>query len=208
MFINHIDFIYPCVTTWGVGRSVAYTGYDARVEEKAVEGDVESFTVANAGLTVYNGGKSITSGSVSKYRYAVVGTNYNSPAEEGSWSFTIDEDKDGDERVIVGFTTNPELKAGEKYTQDCLFFYRGYNQCVYSGGKKGRKIVAADKGDIVKFTLDEGDVSISIRGQDQGVCFKGVEGEIWPFVGTYGKKRAVTLSDIFVGAIEAPMHGE
>ncbi|CAN0459254.1 unnamed protein product [Discosporangium mesarthrocarpum] len=119
----------------------------------------------------------------------------------------VEDDVRQDESVCLGAGTRP-VGSSSYSSSPNLWMYRLYNGGLYNRGHGAGAVggnsapISRERGhpgDVFRVTLDceAGTLSYVINGErDQGVCFTGISGEVFPAVSFYGANRSVRLLSV------------
>ncbi|CAM9454429.1 unnamed protein product, partial [Phaeothamnion confervicola] len=106
-----------------------------------------------------------------------------------AWEARLESDSLSDECSLFGAAVKP-LTSRCYSSSSSLFMRRSYNGVLYARGRQLGSTKTMPKihpGDVVRCELDcaEGTLRFAINGQEQDGGFQGLEGEIFPCVGSY-----------------------
>lgn len=192
--------VYPVVCSYAsrAGKKVSIIKVQdisaaARVSGIPLNATFDVSAGSSSGLTYSAGNKTVRS-TTSSNTLAVVGTSITTG--KVTINFRLDEDSHGGECSCFGITTKPISKFS--YDGSTCRMYRAYNGQLYGSGKTASNKEKIHPGDLVtvKLDMDAGTMSYSVRGMDQGVCFRGITGPVYPAIGFYSSGKQVSCVSV------------
>eukprot|EP01047_Picozoa_sp_COSAG01_P044543 COSAG01_NODE_4037_length_5412_cov_5.603614_3_plen_1060_part_01 len=130
--------------------------------------------------------------------YALANIGFSSG--KAAWEFRLIDDANDDEFSCLGAATKPVRDSAHNSSSE-LMVVECYNGSLHwaKHPPAKSKICKIHEGDIVRVELDHlrGEISFKVNGEDHGVCFSNVTGEIFPAVCWYSNSgRVVELLSV------------
>ncbi|GMH47208.1 hypothetical protein TL16_g00006 [Triparma laevis f. inornata] len=111
------------------------------------------------------------------------------------WEFKLISDSDLDECSAIGVANLP-VNSSSYESSTNMWVRRSYNGQLYHGTSAGYDCIGkVHPGDVVgvEVDMDRGELRFWRNGEDEGVCFKDLQGEIFPIICTYRSGIEVQL---------------
>lgn len=135
-------------------------------------------------VSIEDGGKLFRSTSSSN-QHALVGVGFRTG--KAAWEFKLESDSSNDECSALGAAVKPVLSSSYESCPN-MWMRRSYNGQLYHGTSSGYSAMSkVHPGDVLRIEvdLDAHTMSFKKNGEDEGVAFTDIEGEVFPAVCTY-----------------------